>query len=112
DLPASRRTATPRAACRGSLWRAAALRGRCRSSEGEELDAAADVQPDARDVRREVGAEERDRVRHVLRLAGAAERGAPDHPLVHLRVAELEGLRADHAGNDRIARDPVPGALE
>ena len=39
-------------------------------SEDEELDAAGDVELDPRDVRGEVRAEERDRVRDVLRLPG------------------------------------------
>src|SRR5689334_7357590 len=44
--------------------------GRARpSSEREELDPAADVQGDARDVGSEIGAEKRDRIRDLLRLA-------------------------------------------
>ena len=42
-------------------------------SEDEQLDAAGDVELDAGDVAREVGAEERDRVRDVVGLAGALE---------------------------------------
>src|SRR3954453_16629322 len=80
--------------------------------EGEELDPAGDVQADAGDVRGQGGAQERDRVRDVLRLTGTAEGSAPRHPLVHLLVAEPEGLRADDPGHDRVARDPVPRALE
>ena len=38
--------------------------------EHKQLDAAAHVQLDARDVARQVGAEERDRVGDVLRVAG------------------------------------------
>jgi hypothetical protein len=38
------------------------------ASEHEELDASRDVELDARDVRGEVGAQECDRVRDVLRL--------------------------------------------
>ena len=34
------------------------------------------------------------------------------HALVHLRIPEVEGLCADDAGHDRIARDPVPCPLE
>ena len=41
-------------------------------SEREQLDPAAHVEPDARDVGGEVGAEEGDRVRDVIGLARAA----------------------------------------
>src|SRR6266550_6854154 len=40
------------------------------SLKREELDPAADVQADAGDVRREVGAEEDDRIRDILRFSG------------------------------------------
>src|SRR4029453_14739957 len=62
--------------------------------EREELDPAGDVEADAGDVRGQVRAQERDRVRDVLRVARPAERGPFDDPLVHLRVREMEGLRA------------------
>src|SRR6266540_2755952 len=81
-------------------------------SEYEELYASRDGQADARDVRGEVGAEEGDGVRDLLRLAGAPHRGPFDHPLVHLGVPQAESLGPDHAGNDRVAGDPVPAALE
>src|SRR4051812_3791681 len=80
--------------------------------EREELDAAGDVQADAGDVAREIGAQKGDRVRDVLRLADAAQRRPLDHPLVHLRVAEMERLAADDPGDDRVDGDPVPRALE
>src|SRR4029077_5371196 len=79
--------------------------------EGEELDAAGDVELDAGDVRGEVGAEEGDRVRDLLRLTRPLEGGSRDDPLVHLRVRHVEGLGADDAGHDRVAGDSVAGAL-
>src|SRR6266511_6286021 len=81
-------------------------------SERKELDAAADVELDPGDIAGEVGTEEGDRIRDVLRLARATHGRPTDHPLVHLRVAEVERLGSDHAGDDRVHRDPVPGALE
>ena len=42
---------------------------------------------------------------------GPLEHGAGDDPLVHRRVRHVERLGADHAGHDRVARDPVPAAL-
>src|SRR5439155_4160581 len=80
--------------------------------ESEELDPAADVEADAGDVRREVGAEKDDRIRDVLRLSGPPHRRALHHPLVHGGIAEIEGLGADHAWDDRVAGDAVPRALE
>src|SRR6185503_20547897 len=88
----------PRTRAQPAVGHAARPSGRSRS-KGEELDAAADVQPDTGDVRRQVGAEERDCVRNVLRLAGAAHRGALDHSLVHVGIAEVECLGADDPGN-------------
>src|SRR5262245_35606973 len=58
-------------------------------SEGKELDSTADVQPDAGDVAREVGAQEGDCVGDVQRLACLAKRGPANHALVHFRVAEV-----------------------
>ena len=102
---------TPTARC---LTPGRGLRGHVRNSpsKGEELDAAADVETHTRDVRREVRAEKCDRVGYVLRLACLAHCGSAHHALVHLRVAEVEGLRADHPRDDRIARDAVTRPLE
>src|SRR5256885_5192483 len=80
--------------------------------ESEELDPAADVEADAGDVRREVGAEKDDRIRDVLRLSGPPHRRALHHPLVHGGIAGNEGPGADHARADRVAGDAVPRALE
>ena len=51
-------------------------------------------------------------MRDVGRLARPPQRRALDHPLVHLRVPEVEGLRADDPGHDGVRRDAVPCALE
>src|SRR6266508_3978036 len=80
--------------------------------ERKELDPAADVQADAGHVGGEIGAQEGDRVRNVLRLARPAQRRALDHSLVHLRVAEREGLGGDDPGDDGVDGDPVASALE
>src|SRR5689334_703092 len=66
-------------------------------SEHEQLDSSRDVEVDSRDVRGQLGAEERDRVRDLLGVARPAERRPPDDPLVHLGVPHLVGLRADDA---------------
>src|SRR5438477_440906 len=87
------------------------LESRRRRSEDEQLDAAADVELDPRHVRGQVGAEEGDDVRDLLRLARAAEGGPLHYPLVHGRVRHLERLRLDHARDDCVAGDPVPAAL-
>src|SRR5579864_7798761 len=79
--------------------------------EDEELDAAGDVELDAGDVRGEVGAEEGDRVRDLLRLTRPPEGGAGDDPLVHLGVRHVEGLGADDARHDRVAGDAVARAF-
>src|SRR5256714_14488593 len=81
-------------------------------SEGEELDAAADVQPDAGYVARQVRTEEGDRVRDVLWLACAPHGRPPHHALVHLRVAESKRLGADDPRDDGVAGDPVARAFE
>src|SRR5581483_4392449 len=82
-----------------------------RSLEDEQLDAARDVELDAGDVPGEVGAEECDRVRDVLRLAGALEDRPVRDPLVHRRVRHVKRLGADDPGNDRVGGDPVAAAL-
>src|SRR5579864_1364401 len=79
--------------------------------EDEELHAARDVELDAGDVGGEVGAEEGDGVRDLLRLTRPPEGGAGDDPLVHLGVRHVEGLGADDARHDRVAGDPVAGAF-
>src|SRR3954452_8211072 len=83
-----------------------------RALEDEEIYTAGYDKADAGDVRREIGAEERDSVRDLLRLPDAAHRGAPDHALVHLGVAHVERLCADDPGDDRVAGDAVPASLE
>src|SRR5205823_11024228 len=108
--PASdtRRAALPPSALRS---RNSLLRSAQRFSKNEKLYSAADIQLDAGDVGGEVGAEEGDRVRDLLRLAGPPERRAGDDPLVHDGIRHAEGLGGDYAGHDRVAGDPVPGAL-
>src|ERR1700730_1724483 len=81
-------------------------------SEGEEGDAARHPESQPRDVARFVRAEEGDRMRDVRGLAGPLEDRALDDPLVHLRVAHVESLGADHAGHDGIGRDVVAPSLE
>src|SRR5207244_2854756 len=107
-LPATAIPTTP-----GTSWKNSLTRSRTRRcSEGKELDSTADVELDTGEVGGEVGAEEDDRVGDVRGLPGTSHRRSPDHALVHLRIAELERLRADDAGDDRVDRDPVAGALE
>src|SRR5262249_56531845 len=86
--------------------------GTKRSLENEEFYTPGDRQRGAGDIRREVRAEKRHGVGDLLRLAGAAERRSPDHPLVQLGIAHVERLRADDAGDDRVAGDAVPTAFE
>src|SRR6185436_3286986 len=81
------------------------------ASEHEELDASRDVELDARDVRGEVGAQECDRVRDVLRLPRALEHRPRGDPLVHGCVGHVERLCPYDARNDRVARDPVAPTL-
>ena len=80
-------------------------------SEHEQFDAAGHVQLDAGDVGGQVGAEERDRVGDVLRLARALEHRPVGDPLVHRGVRHVESLGADDARDDRVARDPVTTSL-
>ena len=81
---------------------------------GEEWDAAGHLDHGAGDVARLVRAEERDRVRDVLRLAEALEHSALLEPLVHRVVPGrgLAGLGLDDPGRDRVRRDVVAAALE
>src|SRR4051812_46991798 len=80
-------------------------------SEHEKLDAARDVELDAGDVRGEVGAKERDRVRDLLGLARTAKGRPLDDPLVRLGVRHRKRFRPDHAGHDRVAGDAMAGAF-
>src|SRR5206468_4563684 len=78
-------------------------------SKREEVHASRYRQHRARDVPGALGAQERDRARHVLGLSLALHRDALDHPLVER--AQL-GVGRDDARGDRVARDVVPGTLE
>src|SRR5215510_14937016 len=79
------------------------------SSKREKIHAARHRQHGARNVAGALGAQERDRIRHVLGLPLALHRHALDHPLVER--AQL-GVGRDYARRDRVARDVVPGTLE
>src|SRR2546430_380074 len=81
-------------------------------SKREEVDATGHMNHLAGYIPRLLGAEEGDGVGDVLGLARLAEHGALDDALVHLRVAHLEGLRADDPGRDDVGGDAVAAALE
>src|SRR5262245_3619107 len=80
-----------------------------RPSKRKEIHSARHSQHSAGDVSRALGAQERDRVCHVLGLPLALHRDPLDHPLV--QRAQL-GVGRDDTRRDRVTRHVVPGTLE
>src|SRR5262245_57609645 len=78
-------------------------------SKRKQIHSARHRQHGAGDVSGALGAQECDRVRHVLGLPLALHRDPLDHPLV--QRAQL-GVGRDDTRRDRVARDVVPGTLE
>src|SRR5262247_3800524 len=79
------------------------------SSKRKKVHSARHRQHGARDIAGALGAQEGNRICHVLWLPLALHRHTLDHPLVER--AQL-GVRRDDARRDRVARDVVPGTLE
>ena len=93
---------------------ASTAKGSCEAlRKHEQLDAAADVDLRAGDVRGEVGAEKRDGIR-ARPPARPGRRNAVRRAMRSsiARIAEAERLRRDDPRNDRVGSDPVPRAFE